>query len=191
MANVMAPTYPDLYTALGSVAGCSYLCSDPSGDLAFQRMGIRARVMPTFVVTGSTDYLTNAAMGELTVTQWLGTNDLADDGTHNGSISPVPTSTEQRNVDSVDRADPARGDACARDFPRNPCPLGALGVTPYPATVRRYADNRGQTVIEAWLIHGVSHNYSGGSYAGTFTDPYGPNITAAAWDFFVSHSPGR
>ena len=86
--------------------------------------------MPVMVVQGSADYLTNPAMGELTVDQWLGTDDLADDGAHNQSISSVPASTEQRNLDSIDHADPAHGDACLQFFPRNPCFLGAAGVAP-------------------------------------------------------------
>jgi poly(hydroxyalkanoate) depolymerase family esterase len=185
MGSVMAATYPDLYDAFASVAGCSYLCSDPTGDVAYTRMGAYARVMPTIVFTGTTDDVTIAPMGELTVTQWLGTNDRADDGAHNLSISPVPSSVEQRNLDSLTSPGPATGDACLHDFPRNPCPLGAVGVAPYPSTVRQYHDTAGRTVVEAWLIHGVLHNYSGGSYGGTFTDPNGPDITGAAWAFFT------
>jgi poly(hydroxyalkanoate) depolymerase family esterase len=185
MGDVMAATYPDLYDAFASAAGCSYLCSDPTGDLAYTRMGAYARVMPTVVFTGTTDDVTIAPMGELTVSQWLGTNDRADDGAHNFSVSPIPASVEQRNLDSLPSPGPATGDACLHDFPRNPCPVGALGVAPYPATVREYHDSAGRTVVEAWLIHGVLHNYSGGSYGGSFTDPNGPDITAAAWDFFT------
>jgi hypothetical protein len=103
MTNVMA-TYPDLYHDAASVEGCSYLCSDPTGDVAYQRMGVYAREFPMLVVQGSLDYLTNPAMGELTVTQWLGANDLADDGLHNTSVSPIPASTEQRNLDSFNRS---------------------------------------------------------------------------------------
>jgi poly(hydroxyalkanoate) depolymerase family esterase len=190
MTNVMMATYPDLYAAFGSIAGCSYLCSDPTGDLAHARMGEHARVVPGFVVTGSADYLTNPAMGELTVTQWLGTNDLADDGAHNASVPQAPATVEHRHLESIGEADPGAGDACARDFPRNPCPLGALGIAPYPATVRTYVDGAGAPLLEAWLVHGLSHNYSGGSYAGTFTDPYGPDITGAAWAFFEAVTEG-
>ena len=187
MTNVMAPTYPDLYWSIASVAGCSYLCSDPTGDAAFMRMGPEhERVVPTVVFTGTADYLTNPAMGELTVAQWLGTNDLADDGQHNGSVPLTPTSIENRDMESLSSADPANGDACLHTFPRNPCVLGAAGVRPYPSTVRHYVDADGREVVQSWTIHGLSHNYSGGSFDGNFTDPYGPNITQAAWDFFAA-----
>jgi poly(3-hydroxybutyrate) depolymerase len=187
MASVMAATYPDLFAAFASVEGCSYMCSDPTGDAAYMRMGEYARVMPVMVVQGTADYLTNPAMGELTIHQWLGTDDLADDGMHNQSISSVPASTDHRNLGSLAAADPVNGDACLHDFPRNPCVGGALGLKPYPVTVRKWNDSAGRVVVESWLVHGLSHNYPGGSYAGTFTDPYGPNITSAAWTFFQSH----
>jgi hypothetical protein len=163
------------------------MCSDPTGDAAYMRMGAFARVMPVMVVQGTADYVTNAVMGELTVLQWLGTDDLADDGAHNQSISLLPARTEQRNLDSINHADPLHGDACLQAFPRNPCYGGTLGIAPYPSTVRQWDDGAGRVVVESWLVHGLSHNYSGGSYAGSFTDPYGPDITSAAWSFFAAH----
>lgn len=185
MANVMAATYPDIYAAVGSIEGCSYQCSDPTGDLAYMRMGARAHRMPAFIVQGSADYLTNPAMGELTVLQWLGTNDLIDDGTHNFSISPGRMSNEQRNL-RVPTPPQSLGDACLHDFPRNPCPVAAAGVTPYPATVRHYRDPQGREIVQAWLVHGLSHNYPGGSFEGSFSDPYAGDVTVAAWEFFES-----
>ena len=173
MTNVMVAAYPDLYAAFGSIAGCSYLCADPTGDAAYMRMGEYARTVPGFVVSGSIDYLSNPVMGELTVAQWLGTNDLADDGEHNLSVSPLQATIENRHLDTVTAPDPLNGDGCAHDPPRNPCPLGALGISPYPSTVRTYVDSHGEQLIEAWIVHGLSHNYSGGSFEGTFTDPSG------------------
>jgi poly(hydroxyalkanoate) depolymerase family esterase len=188
MTNVMAATYPDLYSAMGSIEGCSYLCSDPTGDVAYMRMGAYARRMPAFIVQGTLDYLTPLWMGELTVLQWLGVNDLVDDGTHNLSVSPVPTSIEHRNLDSLGHigTGPSVGDACLKAFPRNPCPVAALGVSPYPTTVRHYSGAGGREVVQAWTIHGLSHNYPGGSFDGSFSDPYAGDITTAAFDFFES-----
>lgn len=185
-SNAMAATYPDLYHAVGSVEGCAYQCADPTGDLAYRRMGANARIMPAFVVQGGADYLTNPAMGEMTVSQWLGTDDLADDGQHNLSVPPQPASVEQRNFDSVQKVGSGSGDACLHDFPRNPCVLAGAGVTPYPTTVRHYDDSHGKEVVQAWLIQGLSHNYPGGSFEGSFSDPYGPDVTTAAFDFFES-----
>ncbi len=66
--------------------------------------------------------------------------------------------------------------------------LGAAGVAPYPVTVRTYNDSAGKPILEAWVIQGLSHNYSGGSFAGSYTDPFGPDITSAMWAFFESHA---
>ena len=187
MTNVMAATYPDLYHAAASVEGCSYLCSDATGDVAYQRMGAYARELPMLVVQGSLDYLTNPVMGEMTVSQWIGTNDWADNALHDGSVSPVPTSIEQRNLDSFGRIGTGAGDGCAHDFPRNPCPFGAVGITPYPITVRHYTDVRGAEVVQSWLVHGLSHNYPGGTFEGGFSDPYAGDLTPAIWQFFTTH----
>ena len=39
-----------------------------------------------------------------------------------------------------------------------------------------HADARGQTILEQWVIHGAGHAWSGGSPAGSYTDP--PGLTA-------------
>jgi poly(hydroxyalkanoate) depolymerase family esterase len=186
MASSMAAVYPDLYSGVGVVAGCGYLCADATGDIAYHRMGTYARVVPAFLAVGSADEVYNPALGELAVHQWVGTNDLADDGAHNGSVSPVPT-IENRDLDQLSSASPGSGDTCLHDYPRNPCPAGALGIDTYPTTIRRFAGAGGQTIVEAWLIHGLSHNYPNGDVEGSFTDPHGPDLTTAAFDFFESH----
>jgi poly(3-hydroxybutyrate) depolymerase len=63
---------------------------------------------------------------------------------------------------------------------------GASGWASYPYTVKRYADRTRRTAVEWWVIHGLEHNYPNGDYRSTFTDPVGPDITRAAWDFFTA-----
>lgn len=54
-------------------------------------------------------------------------------------------------------------------------------------TRRVHADARGRPVLEHWLVHGGGHGWSGGSPAGTFTDPQGPDATREMIRFFQEH----
>ena len=54
-------------------------------------------------------------------------------------------------------------------------------------TVTRHVDPDGKTVIEQVLIHGGIHGWSGGSEAGSFTDPRGPDATQEMLRFFLQH----
>jgi poly(3-hydroxybutyrate) depolymerase len=55
----------------------------------------------------------------------------------------------------------------------------------YTRTV--YADATGRAVLEQWNIHGAGHAWSGGSSAGSHTDPSGPDATKEMLRFFLEH----
>jgi poly(hydroxyalkanoate) depolymerase family esterase len=189
MSVVMGATYPDLYAAIGVFAGCAYLtCTDVTGAAAYQAMGPRARAVPAIAFQGTADPLNDPAMAETLVPQQLGTADWVDDGAANGSVPRTPATVEHHRVDGsmtdVDpSADPA--DACVESS-HWPCPAGALGWDEYPFTVRHYVDAAGRPLLDHWLIHGLSHNHPDADGA-TFTDPAGPDVTAASWAFFAAH----
>jgi poly(hydroxyalkanoate) depolymerase family esterase len=181
MTVVMGTTYPDLYRAMAPFAGCAYAtCADLTGRLAYEAMGDRARVVPAMVVQGTADPLNNLAMAETLRQQLLGTADWVV----GERVSRQPTTTERHGDPAPGQpsADPA--DACVRNS-NWPCPAGVLGWESYPYTVEHYETPSGTTILDFWTIHGLSHNYPGSSRGATFTDPAGPDITRAAWEFFA------
>lgn len=178
MAVIMGATYPDLFAAVGVSAGLEYKAAasipealaaqkqggpDPvkQGRLAYEAMrsvpGFAARrgLMPVIVFQGSDDGAVAPANAEQLAAQWVATNDLLDDGADNGSVS----------------------------YTRHGAAAGS-GVGLHDYEVNIYRDRRGRPLVERWLVKGLRHAWSGGSAAGTFTDPKGPDASAEMWRFF-------
>ena len=55
----------------------------------------------------------------------------------------------------------------------------------YTHSVQR--NTEGQSVLELWEVHGAGHAWSGGSPAGSYTSPAGPNATEEMLRFFLGH----
>lgn len=69
---------------------------------------------------------------------------------------------------------------------------GEGGDAPYP--YRRHRWTAGDAPpVEAWLIEGLGHAWSGGDPAGTWVDPAGPDATRAVLRFFglLEEAPGE
>ncbi len=190
MSNILGAAYPELFAAIGILAGGPYglgtdSVPDITGSETFAEMGPNARVMPVFVAQGSADPINPAAAAALAVQQWLGLADHVDDGALNGSVPRTPASQETALPQQPPQ--PGSGEPCLANAP-NICPGGLLGLQDhYPYTVLHYVDGAGEPLIEFWIGHGVTHNYTGGDPAGSYTDPLGPGLTDAAYAFFLTH----
>ncbi len=64
----------------------------------------------------------------------------------------------------------------------------SAGGSRYTRTV--YMDERGNETNEQWLIHGLGHAWSGGSSAGSYTDPRGPDASREMARFFIQRPLG-
>lgn len=174
MSDIMAVTYPDLYAAGMVYAGCEYkgttclgavaaLPAEASGQMAYQAMGPRARVVPMIVIQGDADVVVPFPNAELIVQQFLASDDWSDDGQNNSSISRTRSST---------RAGAKPG---GRTF-----------------DIDYYTDATSCLLAERWLIHGTGHAWSNAVSNGSprdmlLTDPLGPDVTTPSYQFFLSH----
>lgn len=166
MSVILGATYPDLFAAIGVVAGVEYPAGatgtsglDPlkAGSLAYAAMGSYARVVPTLVFQGSADPVVAPINGDMVVQQWMQTDHLASYGRYNASFA--------QPSQSISASPPAS----------------------HPYIEKSWNDSIGQEVQEYWVAIGAGHAWTGGSPNGTFTDPLGPNLSQILYQFFVNH----
>ena len=174
MSVIMGAAYPDIYAAIGVHSGLEYQAAispfgalpaqsfggpDPAqqGQAAFDTMGSHARVVPTIVFHGTGDTVVAPINGDQVIEQWMATDGLASGGSFNASFS---------SPDSLSHGQVSGG---------------------HSFTVRQWNDRNGSEVEEYWTVNGMGHAWSGGSTAGSFTDPQGPSATQAMYNFFINH----
>jgi poly(hydroxyalkanoate) depolymerase family esterase len=169
MSSVMSATYPDVFAAIGVGSGCEYgataTCAgyrsiDPeqAGKQAYDAMGAQKRVVPVIVFQGDQDKTVPPVNAEQVIAQWQVTDDWADNGARDHSVPTAPTGVTNDAV------------ANGRSY-----------------TVSRYADGHDGDLLAYWVVHGMDHAWSGGCSCEQYSDPSGPDETAAMYDFFMAH----
>ena len=64
--------------------------------------------------------------------------------------------------------------------------MGSAGGKTYTHTTYENGSS-GKSLLELYVVHGLGHAWSGGSSAGTYTDPAAPDATTILWQFFATH----
>jgi poly(hydroxyalkanoate) depolymerase family esterase len=163
-AAIMGMTYPDLYAAIGVHSGLTCgAASDLPSAFAAMRRGKPIEV-------GGQSGGTYGAEGDARVVPTI-----VFHGDRDRTVHP-------RNSDQV----------IAQSTTTTPTDLHLRvehGQVPdghaYSRTI--HADASGQTILEQWLVEGAGHAWSGGSPAGSYTDPRGPDASREMLRFFLEH----
>jgi poly(hydroxyalkanoate) depolymerase family esterase len=158
-AAVMGATYPDLYAAIGVHSGlaCGAAVDIPSAFAAMRQGGSLA-----------------AVSGDMSAVLEHGPNvpTIVFHGDQDNTVHP-------RNGDHVIAQRTTA--TLQQTIHRGQAPGGHA----YTRTI--HADASGRAMLEHWEIHGAGHAWSGGSPAGSYTDPRGPDATREMLRFFLEH----
>lgn len=160
-AAIMGDAYPDLYAAIGVHSGlaCGAAHDMPSAFAAMQGNGGAARRPASTGAARPKPRLVPA---------------IVFHGDKDTTVSP-------RNADSV-VAQSGRGALLRRRVEEGQ----VTGGLAYSRIL--HAGPSGETVVEQWVIHGAGHAWSGGSPAGSYTLPRGPDATREMVRFFLEHA---
>jgi poly(hydroxyalkanoate) depolymerase family esterase len=160
-AAVMGATYPDLYAAIGVHSGLACEAAEdlPSAFVAMQRGGLPG----------------SSKSGDISAVPGLGPAipTIVFHGDRDTTVHP-------RNGDHVIAQ--SKGTTNLQEkVHRGRVPGGHS----YTRTI--HTDTSGQAILERWEIHGAGHAWSGGSTAGSYTDPRGPDAAREMLRFFLDH----
>ncbi len=163
-ANI-ARAYPDLFAAVGVHSGLAAACArDLSSALMAMRNGAPGSALP------GTNFGADPAMQapRLPTIVFHGDEDATVNRRNGEAV------LAQAGIESLQKAEETSGSDAARPYTRT-----------------RYSDEAGRVQAEAWIVQGGGHAWSGGSPAGSYTDPQGPDASRAMLDFFEQHRLGE
>lgn len=162
MAAVLASTHPDVYAAIGVHSGLPIgLASDVPSAFAAMRTGKgKGFAPPATLAANPVRAIVFHGDGDKTVHPRNGA------GVVEQSLGTAGNEAARHEV-SVERGIAAGGRAYTR----------TLHV------------HEGRVSAEHWVTHGAPHAWSGGDPAGSYTDPTGPDASAAMLRFFSMSTP--
>jgi poly(hydroxyalkanoate) depolymerase family esterase len=158
-AAIMGATYPDLYAAIGVHSGLACgAASDVPSAFAAMRQGGSR--------AAGRAHMHGRAGGAIPTIVFHGDCDA--------TVNPVNGDQviAQSKAATGLRASVSRGEA--------------PGGISYTRTIQ--ADESGRPVLEQWVLHGVGHAWSGGSAAGSYTEPRGPDASREMMRFFLQQA---
>jgi poly(hydroxyalkanoate) depolymerase family esterase len=162
-AAVMGAAYPDLYAAVGVHSG---LPCGAAGDLPSAFAAMRQ---------GAPEPVPGGARQAGEAQRLVPT--IVFHGDRDGTVSP-------RNGDQIIAQ--ARAGATGKLQATAVVQRGqAPGGRTYSRTL--HANAAGEAVLEQWIVHEAGHAWSGGSPAGSYTDPQGPDASGEMLRFFLEH----
>jgi poly(hydroxyalkanoate) depolymerase family esterase len=162
-AAILGATYSDLYAAIGVHSG---LACGAASDLPSAFRAMRQGGAPVERRAGRVS-------------------------TNGGAARIVPTIVMHGDQDTT--VHPRNGDEVIAQSKAAAIELRAIvqhGQVPGGHAYSRavYADPAGRVLLEQWAIHGAGHAWAGGSPAGSYTDPRGPDAAREMLRFFLEHS---
>jgi poly(hydroxyalkanoate) depolymerase family esterase len=161
-AAIMGEAYPDLYAAVGVHSG---LACGAARDLPSAFAAMSGNGAPRVGTTVSTRAVRDAGHNVPTIV-FHGDRDTTVHPRNGAEVIARAGGDVQVLVEQQAQAQPS----------------GAK----FTRSIRR--DASGRSVLELWEIHGAGHAWSGGSSAGSFTDPTGPDATREMLRFFLDHA---
>jgi poly(hydroxyalkanoate) depolymerase family esterase len=165
MAAIMAAAYPDLYAAVGVHSGL------PVGRARDLITGLAAMKKAPAGGGRSAGRLRQ----RVPVIVFHGDrDDIVHSGNGDAVLEQFLHAVPGSPVEPLRRLQERAGDAGGRGHTRT-----------------AMLDSTGRSVAEFWELHGAGHAWSGGSPAGSYTDPAGPNASAEMLRFFLGQvDPG-
>jgi poly(hydroxyalkanoate) depolymerase family esterase len=160
-AAVMGATYPDLYAAIAVHSGLA--------------CGVADDLISAFAAMRQGGSRNPSASGETSIipVDRPAVPTIVFHGDRDTIVHP-------RNADHV-----IAGSMIATTWQKKVRHGQVPGGHAYTCTI--HTDANGQAILEQWCIHGAGHAWSGGSPAGSYTDPRGPDATKEMLRFFRDH----